>query len=102
MNYLVTVAFDLRDVSASNRETIYKDVYAALATIGFFRTSRARDGTVVTLPESTAMGQFRGPAAGNLVDQVGKSVLNTFKSMNLKSTILITAGDHWAWGARKA
>ncbi|MBV8969134.1 MAG: hypothetical protein JO331_08745 [Verrucomicrobia bacterium] len=102
MNYLVTVSFDLPDVPASDRAVIYGDVYAALATIGFLRTSQARDGTVITLPESTAMGQFTGSAAGNLVDQVGKLVLKTFKSMNLKSTVLITAGEHWAWGARAA
>jgi len=102
MNYLVTVSFDFPDVSASDRAAIYRDVYAALATIGFLRTSQARDGTVITLPESTAMGQFTGSAAGNLVDQVGKLVLKAFKSMNLKSTVLITAGQHWAWGARAA
>ena len=102
MNYLVTVSFDFPDVSASDRPAIYKDVYAALASIGFLRTSRARDGTVVTLTESTAICQFRGSAPGNLVDQVGKLVSNTFKSMNLKSTIFITAGEHWAWGARTA
>jgi hypothetical protein len=102
MNYLVTVSFDLPDVSASDRVAIYKDVYASLASIGFRRTSRARDGTVITLPESTAMGQFNGPASGSLVDQIGQLVLNTFKSMNLKSTVFITAGEHWAWGARTA
>ena len=101
MSYLVTVAFDLNDVSDSDQETVYNEVHAALATMGFSRISRARDGTVVKLPQFTAVRVLRGPTAGSLVEQISKSVVDAFRSRNLKSTILITAGEHWAWGAQK-
>jgi len=101
MSYLVTVTFHLRNVSKADWEKVHKDLYLSLEKIRFSHTAEGEtskgEKCKVTLPESTVMGEFDGESAKAVSDAIGEQVRDVFKAKQLKSYILVTAGERGKW-----
>ncbi len=97
MSYFCSVSFDLKDGKSED----YTNIYKALSSIGLAHSLKASNGSTIVLPTTMVAGEFNGPSAVKVRDDLTAKIIKAFEDNKLKGEIFVVVGGDWVWSSRK-